>query len=29
VLFWIGVALAILAALEYVLRVRRELAEPR
>jgi CDP-diacylglycerol--glycerol-3-phosphate 3-phosphatidyltransferase len=29
VIFWIGVALAILAALEYILRVRRELAEPR
>ena len=29
VLFWIGVALAVLAAAEYVLRARRTLAEPR
>ena len=28
VLFWIGVALAVLAAAEYVLRARRTLAEP-
>ena len=29
VLFWIGVALALVAAAEYVLRARRTLAEPR
>ena len=29
VVFWIGVALAVVAALEYVLRARRTLAEPR
>ncbi len=29
VLFWIGVALAVAAGVQYVLRVRRELASPR
>ena len=29
VLFWIGVALAVAAAAEYVLRARRTMAEPR
>ncbi len=29
VLFWIGVALAVAAAVQYVLRARRELASPR
>jgi len=29
VLFWIGVALAVVAGVQYVLRARREVASPR